>query len=476
MSTTYPGTKQTFTDPAGTSTLAGVDHAGLHTDVNDTLEALQDTVGTTAGTNVLKDFAAGDFPVRIDSGNTIQTALIGTLNNSTLATATINNSTLGTPTVTLGSDAQGDVYYRSSAGTVTRLGIGTSGQYLTTNGTTPSWGNVTTSGGKSPLFENMLINGNMDIWQRLDNAGTFTAATRVANNDDTYMMDRWVLISDGNDVVDITRSTDKPDKSTYSAKFDVQTSAQFGIVQIIENKDAAKIDNGTVSLSFAAKTDTTEITTVRAAVLTWSSTADSVTSDVVATWGATPTWATNWTAENTPGDITIDSTWTTYSVENIAIDSGTVNNVAVVIWTPNAESIGDTLYLSQVMLNEGASAATYYPNSWDAEYKKCLRYYEQSWTYGAAQVNSQMTHVSNTNGYLWIEPSERKRVGLSLSNTSFYNGTVVNVVRNTNTAGTVAVGTAVAINGSDRFLGIYDLSEFTANTAYDYNWIINTEL
>lgn len=147
MSTTYPGTKQTFTDPAGTSLLSGVDHAGLHTDVNDTLESMQDTVGTTAGTNVLKDFAAGDFPVRMDAGNTLQTAIIGTINNSTLGSATINNSTLGTPTVTLGSDAEGDLYYRSSAGTTTRLGVGTSGQYLTTNGTVPSWGTVASGGG-----------------------------------------------------------------------------------------------------------------------------------------------------------------------------------------------------------------------------------------------------------------------------------------------------------------------------------------
>jgi len=64
MATNYPSSKQTFTDPAGTNTLDSPDHAALHTDMNDTMEAVQDTVGTTAGTNVLMEFAAGEFPIR----------------------------------------------------------------------------------------------------------------------------------------------------------------------------------------------------------------------------------------------------------------------------------------------------------------------------------------------------------------------------------------------------------------------------
>jgi hypothetical protein len=109
MSTSYPSAKQTFTDPAGTSTLNSPDHAGLHTDINDTVEAIQDTVGTTLGTNVLKDFAAGNFPIRRNASGAIQeTVSGGTINNSTLGTptiigATLNNATFGTPAVTGGT-------------------------------------------------------------------------------------------------------------------------------------------------------------------------------------------------------------------------------------------------------------------------------------------------------------------------------------------------------------------------------------
>ena len=114
MSTTYPGSKQTFTNPAGTQTLDSPDHAAQHANANDTIEAIQDTVGTTAGTNVLKDFSAGEFPARVNAGGTIvQTLIGGTINASvfgtpdvtggTLDSTTINSATVGTPDVTGGT-------------------------------------------------------------------------------------------------------------------------------------------------------------------------------------------------------------------------------------------------------------------------------------------------------------------------------------------------------------------------------------
>lgn len=47
MATTYPATKQTFTDPTSTSKLNSPSHSSLHTDMNDTVEAIEDKLGTT---------------------------------------------------------------------------------------------------------------------------------------------------------------------------------------------------------------------------------------------------------------------------------------------------------------------------------------------------------------------------------------------------------------------------------------------
>jgi len=160
LSTSYPTTKQTFTDPSGTQTLASPDHAGLHTDMNDTVEAIQDTIGTTAGTNVLKDFSAGQFPVRQNAGGTV----VGTptINNAILGTpattgGTLNTPTISSPVVTLGSDATGDIYYRNSGGSVARLAVGTDNQVLTSNGTLPGW--ETPSSGFVPAFQQGTTSG-----------------------------------------------------------------------------------------------------------------------------------------------------------------------------------------------------------------------------------------------------------------------------------------------------------------------------
>ena len=63
MATNYPGSKQTFTDPQSTDPLNSPSHSGLHTDMNDTVEAIQDKVGTGASTptasTVLKGNGAG---------------------------------------------------------------------------------------------------------------------------------------------------------------------------------------------------------------------------------------------------------------------------------------------------------------------------------------------------------------------------------------------------------------------------------
>lgn len=104
MPTLYPSAIQTFTDPSGTSLLTSPDHAALHTDSNDTLEALQSTVGTTAGTNVLKDFAAGNFPARMNTSNVLQQAISGTVSGlANFTSGTISGILLGTSQITGGT-------------------------------------------------------------------------------------------------------------------------------------------------------------------------------------------------------------------------------------------------------------------------------------------------------------------------------------------------------------------------------------
>lgn len=333
------------------------------------------------------------------------------------------------------------------------------------------------------LYGQAIINGNFDVWQR---ATSFTAS---ANNDDVYTADRWNLISDGNDILDVSQEaiTDLPG-SNYAIKLDVETAKRAGIVQFLEYRDAQKFKGKSVSISFAVKS--ANISAVRATVLSWASTADTITSDVVASWGDTPTWATNWADNATPGDLTVTSSWTTVKVENIAIDESTVNNLALVIWLPNEETIGDIIYISQVQMNEGATAATFCPKDFNTELINCFRYYEKSYSYEVAPATaSQSTNVqvgkvgNNTiiadenygsftyivekraavtpTIYPWTTPSNTGRVSDSASGTDLG-----------------ANSGSVIFNGAKRFV-VYNASGGTLTTsrqAVIFHWVANAEL
>lgn len=230
---------------------------------------------------------------------------------------------------------------------------------------------------------NMLINGDFRVAQR----GTSFTSTSGANNDDTYNLDRWTLLSDGNDIVDVTQSTTAPTDGLYSIGLDVETvNKKFGILQIVEQRNIVGAIGQVVTLSFQARISGTSISNVKAVVLAWSGTADTVTSDVVSAWGAdgvTPTWATNWTAENTPSNLAVTSSWATYRIQ-ATIDTANTRNLAVFIWCDDTTTtLGDFLYVTNVQLEIGAVASPFERRSFPEELALCQRYYFR-WTAGQA--------------------------------------------------------------------------------------------
>jgi len=254
------------------------------------------------------------------------------------------------------------------------------------------------AGGTSTASYNGLINGDFMVWQR---ATSFVAG---ANDDDTYTADRWVLLSDGNDIVDVTRQAGTSDTSIYSIGLDVETvDKKFGIVQIIENKNCSALGDlptSTVSLSFKAKVaGSGKLDNVKAAVIAWSSTADSVTSDVVSAWnaeGTAPTLATNWTYENTAADLNVTTSWAEYKIENISVDTSGTNNVAVFIWSDVTDTdAGDFLYLTDVQLEPGATANDFKRETHTTTLSQCQRYYHKGQY--AFMTSSATTCVFNIN-------------------------------------------------------------------------------
>lgn len=188
MATTYPSSKQTFTDPAGTSLVTSPDHAVLHTNINDTVEALEDTVGTTLGTNLAMSFAAGQFPVRATGGGAtgtlVQTIVGGTYNNTNIGTSNILGGTLGsafvgTPTFSSGAVpgsalttsaitlAYTQITASTTVNSATKTAIGLAGTV-----TIPAGGRSVKITAWAVGTTNAVSNNSLSIWQGAVATGT----------------------------------------------------------------------------------------------------------------------------------------------------------------------------------------------------------------------------------------------------------------------------------------------------------------
>lgn len=236
--------------------------------------------------------------------------------------------------------------------------------------------------------KNALLNGDANIWQQTN---VINAGSTPANNDDTYFTDGWILLSDGNDIVDIYQDQgDFPDKSFNSFRFDVQTAnKKFGMLQIIPYEDVAKFKDQVASISFQAKVGTGDtIGKIGFGVASWSSTADSPTSDIVSAWNAAGnaiTLVSNWTWEGSSLDQPVTDSWQEFKLENINIDTTNTANIAVFIWCDDlTTTVGDQLSVAQVQLVPGETITGWNPRTYDEELARAQYFYYKTqiaWTY-----------------------------------------------------------------------------------------------
>lgn len=279
------------------------------------------------------------------------------------------------------ADAKGDIIVASGNDAWARMAAGTDGQVLMTHsGATngAAWVNIT-----SGLSRNMIINGDFAVNQT--GIATYTNATNPINSDDKYLHDQWTLLSDGNDIVNVFSAgygTLNPTGHASGMKFAVvTTNKKFGYIQFIESKNAAVAIGGVVSLRFWTYTPAgNAIDNIMAGVLSWSSTADTLTSDVVSAWNATnvaPTLISNWTFENTPSRLALTpGSWQEWKIENISIDTASTTNIAVFIWSDDTTTtVSDQLILSGVQLNLGAQCQPWGGTNYALEQAACTRHF-----------------------------------------------------------------------------------------------------
>jgi len=274
-------------------------------------------------------------------------------------------------------------------------------------------------------IDNKIINGNFAANQR---AALFTASytdgTPITNSDDTYLFDRWKLLSDGNNIVDVHSygrtmgSRDfggnsgpawMPTETSFAMAMDVETAnTKFGQAQFIESMNCNDLRGRVCTLSWKARVRNSQTSTsIKAAVIGWFGTSDTITSDIISAWndeGTNPTLVTNAEYLNEPFNILLNGTMQTYTI-NVSIPTG-IKNVIVFIWNDMSNgdvgtTVGDFIFLSDVQLERGEFANPRFQNeTYDITERKCHRYYYKAigthygQVYGSTKgfVNTRMSH------------------------------------------------------------------------------------
>ena len=242
--------------------------------------------------------------------------------------------------------------------------------------------------------KNLLDNGQFKVWQRSTSSGS----------DNTYIgADRWKALTDGV-TMEMSRVTGE---AGYAMRLRTTTSnKKYAVMQVLENLDAARLQGKTVTLSARLKGSGSNLDDVRLAILAWAGTADDVT-DPVSAWeasGANPTWATSWTAENTPADLSITTDWATYSV-SAALDTASITNIAVVILNASTTpTTSDYLYIDWVQLEIGAAATTCEDRPVSVDIARCRRYYQKLGTFFVSGYSG----AGDTNYWSFMLPQQMR--------------------------------------------------------------------
>ena len=234
----------------------------------------------------------------------------------------------------------------------------------------------TSTGGTT---QNYILNPEFSIAQR---GQTINATTPIsgANNSESYCLDQWIIVSDGNDAIDVSQSTTAPTGSTYSAQISIETAnKKAGLLQWLEASQCQNLIGKTVTLSFQAKSSDTAVDDFRAVVLSWDGTADAPDKTIISSFGSegsNPTYNTNVTAENTSANLNLSTSFQKFSI-SCDIDTSGAKNVGVYIFsnTTTGLSTGENIFISQVQLEVGSTANDFVHENYSMTFLKCARYF-----------------------------------------------------------------------------------------------------
>lgn len=303
-------------------------------------------------------------------------------------------------------------------------------------------------------IRNLIVNGGMDFNQRV--------ATSVAN--DTYCLDAWYVLTNTGNVTVAQQSLQAFGIPTNVRLTQPDAAPKYlGYAQIIENTNCRAYKNADVVLSARVRHSLTA--PIRYALLSWTSTADAVTSDVVNNWGSASYTAggfflgANLTVQAvgviTPGA----GLWTSISPITATL-SGSMNNLVVMFWTENVTAQNATLDISNVMVNAGTTAEGFEYLPRDTIAAHCYRYYQKSFSLATApaQNTEPITAHSLTQsvGASTVQAGNLIKLVTPMRTNTFtitlYNPSAANAEARNLTAGADCSATAASQAGTEKIV------------------------
>ncbi|MFA5378671.1 MAG: hypothetical protein WC455_23165 [Dehalococcoidia bacterium] len=324
---------------------------------------------------------------------------------------------------------------------------------------------------------NILINGGFDFFQR-QVPGTLTSRA-----DDTYGPDRWVVLTQTAAVqVAQIGGTEAPCAGQLKQN---QASAQrMGLAQIVEYSNSMPMRGR--NIIFQGKLNCSSEQAIRYAVVEWTDTADTVTSDIVDDWTDTTYESGNFFIAGlnivAVGSVTPAAVgYTTFSITGSV--SAACNNLIVFIWTEGTAAQDVTLSVSSAGLYPGTILQSWNPRPIGLELFLCQRYYEKSYNVATAPGTAlgpgpSIRIIINANTAYYGEKYYLvpKRVSTTPTIYSLYSGNS-GVIAEYNPSVVWVADRDVIVSGPSQIgWGNLACAGLTANNTMRYHWACDAEL
>ena len=309
----------------------------------------------------------------------------------------------------------------------------TDGNLMVFDGTT---GKLAKDGG-APFRKNRLVDG----------AFQFNSAAPATNADDTYANDTWYVLTQSNPIA-VSTLSDVEDGLPKMARLTQSnaTGQRMGYAQIIEGNNCKDLRGQTVTFKIG-RYRYSNAAAVRFAVLEWTGTEDSVTSDVVLDWTSTTYTANNFflAANLTVSGVTSATpsaaTLTTGPELTVTLGSS-FNNLIVFVWTEGAAAQNSTLDLGKAQIEASSIATAFEWLPYTQVQQLCERYLPVFNSGGTASIFGFGGCNSATRALVAYFPKVKMRIaptGITVS-----NGTHFSV----SSAGVNTACTAVSVSSS----------------------------